>query len=83
MAEIYQKGQVVIPGYIRKIFNLRPGDSVSFAIENERIVMGRTDAALKDFESLCAGAKCTDRKSEAIMKRAEQRRTARWKEHVR
>ena len=37
MAEIYEKGQVVIPKFIRDMFGFKPGTAVDFKVEGKRV----------------------------------------------
>lgn len=39
MPRITSKGQVTIPKKIRKLFGLKPGDTVEFEIENGRVYL--------------------------------------------
>ena len=50
-AKIGQRGQVVIPKPIRDAYDLRPGETVRFGIENGRIVIRGNDDALEAFLS--------------------------------
>ena len=54
MAEIYEKGQVVIPKYLRDMFNLRPGSQVHFSVENNRIYIDPAEEAIAEVERLRA-----------------------------
>lgn len=48
-AKIGQRGQVVIPKPIRDAYDLRPGETVRFGIENGRIVIRGNEDALQAF----------------------------------
>lgn len=48
-AKIGQRGQVVIPKPIREAYDLRPGETVRFGIEDGRIVIRGNEEALETF----------------------------------
>lgn len=48
-AKIGQRGQVVIPKPIREAYDLRPGETVRFGIEDDRIVIRGNEGALQAF----------------------------------
>jgi len=51
------KGQIVIPGSIRRIFGLRPGSEVAFDVEDGKIViLPRVDSE-KFVEDFCSVVK--------------------------
>jgi len=52
MSEVYEKGQVVIPKYLRDMFNIRPGSQVQFSVENNRIYIDPAEAAIAEVERL-------------------------------
>ena len=83
MGEIYQKGQVVIPQYIRRMFNLKPGDTVEFSVEDDRIVIEKTSDVLKEMKSI--RLKIADqsyKETETAIKKAQKKIKNRWREHV-
>lgn len=48
-AKIGRRGQVVIPKPIREAYDLRPGETVRFGIEDGRIVIRGNEGALQAF----------------------------------
>lgn len=48
-ATIGQRGQVVIPKPVREAFNLRPGMSVRFSVEGDRIVIEGATGVLDEY----------------------------------
>ncbi len=78
MVQIYQKGQIVIPKYIRELFNLRKGDEVSVTVKEEKIIIEPTNKVLKEFNRLCAQADMTDKEVGEMIKKAEKKRLKRW-----
>ncbi len=43
ISKISLKGQITIPGKIRKAIGLKPGDMVSYSVENGVIIMKRIE----------------------------------------
>ena len=43
MVEIYERGQIVIPKYIREMLKLTPGTNLNVTVEGEKIVLERYD----------------------------------------
>ncbi len=77
MAEIYEKGQVVIPKYLRDMFNLRPGSQVSFHVENNRIYIDPAVEVLAEMERLAAGGTNTFEQTQSEILRMKQKRMER------
>ena len=48
-ATVGQRGQVVIPKPIRDAYDLRPGATVRFSVEGDRIVIRGNEGALDEF----------------------------------
>ena len=80
MAEIYTKGQVVIPKYIRDMFNLHPGSQVHFSVENNRIYIDSVEEAIAEMELLRSkGVKGGSFASiQRDIKRIERKRIRKW-----
>ncbi len=72
MAEIYTHGQVVIPKYIRDMFNLTPGTQVHFVVENNEIKIRPQNDVLKEFEELCSMADMSDAQVNELIKKTER-----------
>jgi AbrB family looped-hinge helix DNA binding protein len=45
MVEIYERGQIVIPKYIRDMLKLTPGTNLNATVEEGKIVLERYDPA--------------------------------------
>lgn len=49
------EGRVVIPASIRKALGLEPGDTLSFRVEGERVLMTTRATAIAELQQLFAG----------------------------
>jgi len=78
MAEIYTHGQVVIPKYIRDMFNLTPGTQVQIIVENNEIKIKPQDKVLEEFRALCAMADMTDAEVEKSILKTREKRQKEW-----
>ena len=74
MAEIYEKGQVVIPKFIRDMFGFKPGTEVGFKIDGNRVYIERSYDALAEFRKLRAEATATDEEVERAIRQNERKR---------
>jgi AbrB family looped-hinge helix DNA binding protein len=48
-ATVSERGQVVIPKAIREAFDLKPGTTVTFRVEDDGIVIRNAENALEEF----------------------------------
>ncbi len=81
MPEIYEKGQVVIPKFIRDMFGFKPGTEVGFRIEGQRIYIEKGYDWRAEFEALCREGRMSDSEVEkAILE--NERKMHREKMHV-
>ena len=55
--KVSEKGQVVIPGPIRKQFNIRPNTELIFDIEDEKIILRKKRSNLQIFEEFINAVK--------------------------
>lgn len=53
--EIYEKGQVVIPKFIREMLGLEAGTKVSFSVEDEKVIITRHHSVADEFEKMASG----------------------------
>lgn len=54
------EGRVVIPASIRKALGLEPGDTLSFRVEGERVLMTTRATAIAELQQLFAGRRPSD-----------------------
>jgi len=81
MAEIYEKGQVVIPKFIRDMFGFKPGTEVGFKIEGQRVYLEKKYDVAAEFEALCKEGSMSDKEIEkAILD--DERKKHKEKMHV-
>ena len=79
MGEVYEKGQVLIPKYIRDMFNIKPGSQVSFRVENNKIILDPADDWIKEFRELRSQLKKRSFKdTEKAIKEAEESMHDEW-----
>jgi AbrB family looped-hinge helix DNA binding protein len=74
MAEIYQKGQVVIPKFIRDMFGFKPGTEVGFKVEGKRVYLEKRYDVAAEFEAICKEGRMSDTDIEKAIREVEQKR---------
>ena len=45
MVEVYERGQIVIPKYIRDMLNIMPGTRLNASVENNKIILEKSNFA--------------------------------------
>ena len=50
--EIYERGQIVIPKYVRDLLGWGKGTAISFIVEGDQVVMQRAEKVGDDFLEL-------------------------------
>ncbi|MFA6907897.1 MAG: AbrB/MazE/SpoVT family DNA-binding domain-containing protein [Candidatus Micrarchaeia archaeon] len=74
MAEIYEKGQVVIPKFIRDMFGFKPGTEVGFKVDGQRVYIEKKYDWKAEFDALCKEGSMSDREVEkAILEDGRKR----------
>lgn len=53
--EIYEKGQVVIPKFIREMFGFEAGTKVSFSVEEDKVIIKKHHSVADEFEKMATG----------------------------
>ncbi|MFA6328199.1 MAG: AbrB/MazE/SpoVT family DNA-binding domain-containing protein [Candidatus Micrarchaeia archaeon] len=74
MAEIYEKGQVVIPKFIRDMFGFKPGTEVGFRVEGQRVYLEKKYDVAAEFEAICKEGRTSDADIEKAIREVEQKR---------
>ncbi len=74
MAEIYEKGQVVIPKFIRDMFGFKPGTEVGFRVEGQRVYLEKKYDVAAEFEAICKEGRMSDAAIEKAIREVEQKR---------
>jgi AbrB family looped-hinge helix DNA binding protein len=74
MPEIYEKGQVVIPKFIRDMFGFKPGTEVGFKVEGQRVYIEKAYDWLSEFEKLRSQATDSDEEIDRAMRLVEKKR---------
>lgn len=52
MVQMYEKGQIVIPKYIRDALHLKSGSQLQARVENRKIILEAEDDYFEEFERL-------------------------------
>ncbi|MFH1095695.1 MAG: AbrB/MazE/SpoVT family DNA-binding domain-containing protein [Candidatus Micrarchaeota archaeon] len=80
MVEVYDKGQIVIPKYIRDMLHLVPGTQLNARVEARKIILEPADNYFEEFERLTT--RKTGRSDEEVEKRigaAKKKMLAGWR----
>ena len=83
MVVMYEKGQIVIPKWIRDMLKLRPGNHLSVTVEKNKLVLTPANTWLEELDQIRAEcATLTQKEVEEGIKRAEKKRRDGCKENV-
>jgi AbrB family looped-hinge helix DNA binding protein len=52
--EVYERGQIVIPKYIRDLLGWGKGTPVSFTVEGDKVILRRAESISDEFRELAA-----------------------------
>lgn len=78
MGEMYEKGQVVIPKYMRDILKLAKGSNMGFRMENNQIIINTTKTYLEELERLTSQATSTDAETFRLIEKYRKKRKKEW-----
>lgn len=75
MADVYEKGQVVIPKHMREAFKMYPGTQVAFKMSKEGVLVMPAYNVQEEMEALRAeGATMSDAEVRKSIKEMEKKR---------
>ena len=66
--EVYDRGQLVIPRYIRELLGWHKGTKISFHVEGNSVVLKRSDDVLSEMEALAKEANLSEKEVEKMAK---------------
>lgn len=66
--EVYERGQIVIPKYIRDLLGWGKGTTVSFTVEGDKVVLQKTESVSDGFRKLAAEINLKEKDVDAIVK---------------
>lgn len=77
MVEMFDRGQIVLPKYVRDRLKLKKGTQFSVDIEGQKIILEPQNSWLEEFHKLAAEADMSDEEvRHAILECREKRRKA-------
>jgi len=74
MADIYEKGQVVIPKFIRDMFGFQPGTGVEFRVEGKRVYIEKKYDWFAEFKALTKEGNSSFEDTEKAIRQFERKR---------
>ncbi len=78
MVEVYDKGQIVIPKYIRDMLHLVPGTQLNARVEARKIILEPADDYFEEFERLTSHPAHSDQETEKRIEIAKKKMLAGW-----
>ncbi len=78
MAEVYEKGQILIPKYIRDALKITPGSQVNVRLEDNRAVIETPAAFLEEFERLTSHNKSSAGKTAKLIEKSRKKMEEEW-----
>ncbi len=74
MVEVYERGQIVIPKYIRDMLKITPGTSLNARVEGGKIVLEKYDPVEELDKFRADNAIYTTKELDRLMKKLEKKR---------
>lgn len=78
MAEVYEKGQILIPKYIRDALRIEPGSQVNVRLEDNRAVIDTSHAFLEEFERLTSQNKSSGAETSRLIEKSKKKMEDGW-----
>ena len=78
MAEVYEKGQILIPKYIRDALKITPGSQVSVRLEDNRAVIETPAAFLEEFEQITSQNKSSGKETARLIEKSRKKMEGEW-----
>ena len=78
MVEVYDKGQMVIPKYIRDMLHIVPGSHLHASMEGRKIILEPADDYFEEFERLTSKNAHSDEKTEERIQTAKKKMLRGW-----
>ena len=78
MAEVYEKGQILIPKYIRDALKITPGSQVSVRLEDNRAVIETPAAFLEEFEQITSQNKSSGKETSRLIEKSRKKMEEEW-----
>jgi len=74
MVEVYERGQIVIPKYIREMLKITPGTQLNVSVEGRKIILEQYDPIEELDKFRAQNAVYTTKELDRVMKELEKKR---------
>lgn len=78
MIEVYERGQMVLPKYVRDILNIGKGTKLCESLQDGGLFLKPSSSWLEEFRELRKEATSTDEEIEQAIKEAHEKRHRGW-----
>ncbi len=79
MVEVYDKGQIVIPKYIRDMLHITPHSHLNARVEARKIILEPADDYFEEFEFLTSRPAHSDGETEKRIEAAKKKMLEEWR----